>query len=68
MMSSPPEPSRITINADRCHGQPCVRDLRIRVVDVLAVLAGGDSVEEVLAEYPDLTAEDIRACLAYPAE
>lgn len=58
----------ITIESDKRGGKPCVRGLRITVSDVLEYLAGGMSVEEILADFPDLTAEDIRACLAFAAE
>jgi uncharacterized protein (DUF433 family) len=58
----------ITIDpAKRC-GQPCIRGLRITVSDVLEYLASGMSVEQILADFPELTDEDIRACLAYAAE
>ena len=56
---------RITINPEQCGGRPCIRGMRIRVKDVLDMLAGGATPEEILADYPDLEAEDIRACLAY---
>lgn len=56
---------RITINPDQCGGRPCVRGMRIRVIDVLSMLAAGESREEILAEYPYLEPEDIAACLAY---
>ena len=49
-------------------GKPCVRGTRITVGDVLGYLAGGMTVEQVLADFPQLTPEDIRACLAYAAE
>lgn len=49
-------------------GQPCVRGMRFTVRDVLEYLAGGMTVAEVLADFPELTAEDIRACLAYAAD
>ncbi|HEY9680533.1 MAG TPA: DUF433 domain-containing protein [Oculatellaceae cyanobacterium] len=49
-------------------GKPCIRGLRITVIDVLEYLAGGMSVEDILTDFPDLTAEDIRACLAFAAE
>lgn len=60
--------SRITIKAEQCHGQPCIRGMRIRVSDVLGMLAGGMSEAEILADYPYLEADDIRACLAYAAQ
>ena len=56
---------RITINPEQCGGRPCIRGMRIRVKDVLDMLAGGATAEEILADYPDLEAEDIRACLAH---
>ena len=56
---------RITVNPDQCGGRPCVRSLRIRVTDVLDLLASGLSPDEVLAELPDLEAEDISACLRF---
>jgi uncharacterized protein (DUF433 family) len=59
--------NRITINPDQCGGQPCIRGMRIRVKDVLDMLAEGAQPEQVLADFPDLEAEDIRACLAYAA-
>lgn len=54
----------ITIEPGKRSGQPCIRGLRMTVRDVLEYLAGGMSVDEILADFPDLTAEDIRACLA----
>lgn len=59
--------TRITINPDQCHGRPCIRGLRIRVADVLEMLANGISAEEILADFPDLEPDDIRACMAYAA-
>jgi uncharacterized protein (DUF433 family) len=58
----------ITIEPDKRSGQPCIRGLRLTVQDVLEYLASGMSAEEVLADFPDLTAEDIRACLAFAAD
>ena len=58
---------RITINADVCHGKPCIRGLRYPVETVLELLSSGMSVEEILADYPDLEREDILAVLAYAA-
>lgn len=57
----------ITTNPLRRGGRPCVRDLRISVGDVLGWLATGQGVDQVVADYPELTPEDIRACLAYAA-
>jgi len=59
--------SRITIRAEQCHGQPCIRGMRIRVTDILEMLAGGMSHAEILADYPYLEADDITAALAYAA-
>jgi uncharacterized protein (DUF433 family) len=59
---------RITIEPGKRSGQPCIRDMRITVQDVLEYLAGGMAVEEVLADFPELTVEDIRACLAFAAD
>jgi uncharacterized protein (DUF433 family) len=58
----------ITIEPDKRSGQPCIRGLRMTVRDVLDYLAGGMSVDEILADFPDLTVEDIRACLAFAAD
>ena len=54
---------RITVSPEQCGGRPCVRGLRIRVTDVLDLLAEGLSPNEVLIELPDLEPEDITACL-----
>jgi uncharacterized protein (DUF433 family) len=56
---------RITVNPTQCGGRPCVRGLRIRVVDVLDLLSNGLTAQQVLKELPDLEAEDIQACLKY---
>lgn len=58
----------ITIDPGRRSGKACVRGLRITVYDVLDYLAGGMSPEEILADFPDLTDTDIRACLAFAAD
>ncbi|MBI3465242.1 MAG: DUF433 domain-containing protein [Planctomycetes bacterium] len=58
----------ITIEPDKRSGQPCIRGLRMTVQDVLEYLASGMSVEAILADFPDLTEEDIRACLAFAAD
>ena len=58
----------ITVEPGKRSGQPCIRGMRITVKDILEYLAGGMSVEEVLADFPELTAEDIRACLTYSEE
>lgn len=59
--------NRITTNPAQCGGRPCIRGMRIRVKDVLDMLAGGATQEEILRDFPDLDAEDIRACIAYAA-
>jgi uncharacterized protein (DUF433 family) len=56
---------RITVNPEQCGGRPCVRGLRIRVTDVLDLLAAGLSPVQVLDELPDLELEDISACLRF---
>lgn len=58
---------RITINPNQCGGRPCIRGMRIRVSDVLDLLAAGLSAEEVLEDLPDLEMEDIQASLIYAA-
>lgn len=58
---------RITVNPDVCGGRPCVRGLRIRVKDVLDLLASGATRNEILADYPYLEDEDITAVLAFAA-
>ncbi|MBX3324830.1 MAG: DUF433 domain-containing protein [Nitrospira sp.] len=57
--------SRITVDPEVCHGKPCIRGLRYSVESILEYLAGGDSVEQVLAEFPDLERDDILACLEF---
>jgi len=59
--------SAITFDPARRGGRACVRDLRIAVGDVLGWLAVGMTVEQILADYPELSADDITACLAYAA-
>lgn len=56
---------RITFNPKQCGGKPCIRGMRIRVVDVLELLENGLSRAEVLEELPDLELEDIQACIAF---
>ena len=60
--------SVITIEPGKRGGRPCIRGRRIAVADVLGWLAAGMSHEEILGDYPELTEDDIRACLAYAAE
>jgi uncharacterized protein (DUF433 family) len=59
---------RISINPNVCHGQACVKGTRIPVHQIVHMLAHGDTVEDLLAEYPSLRREDIMACLDYAAE
>lgn len=56
---------RITHDPQQCGGRPCIRGLRIRVTDVLDLLAAGLSFDEIVGELPDLETDDVRACLAY---
>lgn len=58
---------RITIKEGKCGGRPCIRGLRIRVTDILDLLAAGASFEEVLADYPFLEREDVLAAIEYAA-
>ena len=58
----------ITIEPGKRSGKPCIRELRITVQDVLEYLAGGMSEEDILADFSELTREDIRACLAFAAD
>lgn len=59
---------KIYIDPSVCFGKPCIRDTRLWVSLILDQLAAGLSTEEILEEYPQLTREDIRACMAYGAE
>ncbi len=56
---------RITVNPKQCGGRPCIRGMRIRVIDVLDLMAAGMSREEILSDYPELEPEDIEACLRF---
>ena len=58
---------RITINSEQCGGRPCIRGMRIRVIDVLDLFASGLSAGQILEEMPDLEAEDLQAALQYAA-
>lgn len=58
----------ITIDPERRSGKPCVRDTRMTVGDVLGYLAAGLSHQEIVEEFPNITEEDIRACLAFAAD
>ena len=59
--------ARITIDPEICHGKPTVRGLRYPVDALLEYLAAGDSIEDVLAEFPDLERDDLLACLEFAA-
>jgi uncharacterized protein (DUF433 family) len=56
---------RITINPEQCGGRPCIRGMRIRVIDILDLFASGLSAEEILDEMPDLEMDDLKAALQY---
>ena len=58
----------ITMEPGKRGGKPCIRGLRITVTDVLEYLASGMTIDEIIADFPDLTAEDVRACLAFAAD
>lgn len=58
----------ITVDPDKRSGKPCIRGMRVTVTDVLEYLASGMSEEEIVAEFPYLTRDDIRACLSFAAE
>jgi uncharacterized protein (DUF433 family) len=58
---------RITVNSKQCGGKPCIRGIRIRVVDVLELLADGMTAPEIVRQLPDLEEEDVKACLSYAA-
>lgn len=58
---------RITYNPQQCGGKPCIRGMRIRVADILELYAAGVSNEQILQDFPDLEAEDLKAALRYAA-
>ena len=58
---------RITVNPEQCGGRPCIRGMRIRVIDVLDLYAAGLSSEQILEELPDLERDDLKASLQYAA-
>jgi uncharacterized protein (DUF433 family) len=58
----------LTVEPGKCGGRPCIRGMRITVYDVLSYLASGMSHDEILADFPYLTEQDIQACLTYAAE
>jgi uncharacterized protein (DUF433 family) len=66
-MSSDQLLTRITVDANVCHGKPCVRGLRYPVEFLLELLSGGMTFEQILTDYPDLEADDLRAACAYDA-
>ena len=59
---------RITSDPEVCFGKPCIRGMRLRVIDVLDLLAAGTDEAALLSEYPYLEAEDIPACLAFASQ
>src|SRR5438128_982019 len=59
--------ARITVEPEKCGGRPCIRGLRIRVTDILGMLAAGVSHDEILRDFPYLEPDDIKAALAYAA-
>lgn len=64
-MTSDALAQRITTNPEQCGGRPCIRGMRIRVIDILDLLAAGQTHAEILTDYPDLEPDDIRASLEY---
>jgi uncharacterized protein (DUF433 family) len=60
--------SRITYEPEKCGGKPCIRNMRIRVTDILEMLALNIDICEILADFPDLQPEDIQACLLFAAQ
>ena len=59
---------RITVNPKQCGGRPCIRGMRIRVIDILELFAAGLTAAEILEEMPDLEREDLQAALTYAAQ
>ncbi len=66
-MNQPDLLKRITFNPNLCGGRPCIRGMRIRVKDVLEMLAAGATQQDILHDFPYLETEDLRACLEYAA-
>ena len=60
--------SRITIDPNICHGKPVVRGLRYPVESLLEYLAGGDSIEDLVEDFPDLQRDDVLACIEFAAQ
>jgi uncharacterized protein (DUF433 family) len=58
---------RITVDPEQCGGRPCIRGMRIRVIDILDLFAAGLNAEQILEELPDLETDDIKAALNYAA-
>lgn len=58
----------ITLEAGKRSGKPCIRGLRITVYDVLSYLAAGMTIDEIIGDFPDLTRDDVLACLSYAAD
>lgn len=58
----------ITLEAGKRGGKPCIRGMRITVYDILSYLASGMTYQEIIADFPELTSEDIHACLMYAAD
>lgn len=59
---------RISINPNVCHGKPVISGTRVLVSNILGALAGGDTIEQILQDYPNITREDIRAALQFGSE
>jgi len=59
--------TRITVNPEQCGGRPCIRGMRIRVVDILDLFAAGLNSEQIIGELPDLEIDDVKAALQYAA-
>ncbi len=59
---------RITVNKNQCGGRPCIRGMRIRVTDVLELLANDLNQDQIIQEFPDLQPEDISACLKFAGQ
>lgn len=66
-MEQPDLLKRITIDPEKCGGRACIRGMRIRVIDILELLAAGETSAQILEDYPYLEAEDIQAALVYAA-
>jgi uncharacterized protein (DUF433 family) len=56
---------RITVNPEQCGGRPCIRGMRVRVIDVLDLFAAGLTAEQILEEMPDLESDDLKAAFLY---